>query len=147
MTLRSPWLLAGGLLSPTAAAAHLGCLLGGPSWYRFFGAGERMARGVERGALYPTLATVAIAGLLGAWGAYALSGAGVLPRLPLLRVALVLITAVYLARGLVLFFPAALRRPDLSATFLIWSSLIVLAIGLIHAIGLWRAWPALNGVS
>ena len=144
---RNPWLIAGGGLSLAAALLHLGVIVVGPGWYRFFGAGERMARGAERGALYPVLVTVAIAALLGLWGAYALSGAGVLPRLPLLRVALVLITTIYLARGAVLFFPAALRRPDLSATFLFWSSVIVLAIGLIHAIGLWRAWPALNGVS
>jgi hypothetical protein len=44
---------------------------------------------------------------------------------------------------MVLFAPAALGRPDLSAAFLLWSSGIVLAIAAIHAIGTWQAWPRL----
>ena len=27
-----------------AALLHVACIVGGPAWYRFFGAGERMAR-------------------------------------------------------------------------------------------------------
>jgi len=33
-------LTAGGAMSAVAAALHLGCILFGASWYRFFGAGE-----------------------------------------------------------------------------------------------------------
>ena len=43
----------------------------------------------------------AVAALL--WAAYALAGAGVVKPLPLLRLALVLITMVYLLRGLARF--------------------------------------------
>lgn len=141
------WLVAGGVLSAAAAVAHLACIAGGPAWYRFFGAGERLARAAERREAWPTLVTAAIAGMLSLWAAYALSGAGVLRPLPLLRIGLCAITLVYLARGAVLFVPGALRRPDLSPAFVFWSSLIVLAIGVVHAIGLARGWTALNGVS
>ena len=92
------------------------------------------------------LLATGIAAVLAVWAAYAFAGAGLIRPLPLLRLGLIAITVVYLARGLVLVFPAALRRPDLSPAFLFWSSLIVLAIGLVHAVGLVLAWPRLSGV-
>lgn len=36
-------------LSAIAALLHVGIIIGGPSWYRFFGAGERMARAAAAG--------------------------------------------------------------------------------------------------
>ena len=36
------WLIAAGVVG--AALLHLACIIGGPAWYRFLGAGERMAR-------------------------------------------------------------------------------------------------------
>jgi hypothetical protein len=144
---RNGWLLAGGLLSLLAAVAHLACIVGGSNWYRALGAGERLARAAERGAWGPALITLCIAAVLALWGGYALAGAGVLPRLPLMRAALVAITGVYLLRGAVLFVPSALRRPDLSPAFIAWSSSIVLTIGAVHAVGTWRGWHSFEGVS
>ncbi len=140
---RIPWLAIGGGLSLAAAVAHIACIVGGPEWYRFFGAGERLARAVERGEIWPHLATFGIAAILSGWAAYAFSGAGLFGRLPLLKPALLIVTAVYLLRGSVLFRPSLLARPDLSSGFLFWSSLIVLTMGAIHAIGVWRAWNTL----
>lgn len=139
------WLLLGGALSMSAAALHLAAIVGGPAWYRALGAGERMAWMVEAGRATPILVTFAIAAVLAAFGLYAWSGAGVLPRLPLLPWALIGITAIYMARGAVLVAPGALRRPDLSPAFLFWSSAVVLGFGLLHLIGTWRCWPALQG--
>jgi hypothetical protein len=137
------WLAIGGGLSLVAAALHLACIVGGPSWYRFFGAGEGMARMAEQGDWRPVVITLCVTAALAVAGAYAFSGAGLIPRLPFLRTALVVISSVYLLRGLVLFMPSALQRPDLTMTFLVWSSAIVLVIGLVHAIGTWRAWNTL----
>jgi len=139
----TPWLVAGAWLSFAASALHIGCILGGPAWYRFFGAGEGVAQAAERGEWLPTLLTLAIAAVLALWGAYALSGAGRIVRLPLPTFCLVGITAVYLLRGLILI-PLVLWRPELVDAFAVWSSLIVLAYGLVHAVGLYRAWPALR---
>ena len=144
MTAYNPWLIAAGSLSIAAGIAHLACIAGGPDWYRFFGAGEGIAQAAERGSWTPALLTAGIAAVLGLWGAYALAGAGVIGRLPMMRVALVAITAIYLARGLVILYPPALRRPDLTASFILWSSLIVLGIGIVHAIGTWTAWNRLS---
>ncbi len=137
------WLAVAGSLSLCAALAHLATIAGGPAWYRTMGAGEPIARAAERGDAFPAVITVGIALILMAWAVYAASGAGLIVRLPLLRTALVAITVVYLARGMVLFWPAVLRRPDLSPAFLFWSSTICLAIGIVHAIGTWRVWPFL----
>lgn len=137
------WLVAAGVLSLAAAVLHLAVIVGGPDWYRFFGAGERMARAAERGSPIPALTTVAIATILGVWAAYAFSGAGLIPRLPLLRTGLVAITAVYLVRGLVLV-PGLLFRPQLVDAFAVWSSLIVLVYGVAYAVGTWQAWSSLG---
>ncbi len=61
-----------------------------------------MARAAARGDWTPALITLAITAVLLMWAAYAFSGAGTLPRLPLLRTGLVTITAIYLLRGLIL---------------------------------------------
>lgn len=142
---RQMWLIAGGSLSVAASLLHLGCIIGGPDWYRFFGAGERVAQAAARGSWVPAAMTFGIASVLAIWAAYAFSGAGLIARLPLLSTGLVVISAIYLLRGLVLFFPSAFARPDLSESFLRWSSIIVLAFGLVYAIGTWRAWNSLSG--
>lgn len=137
------WLLAAGWMSVAVSLLHLACIVGGPDWYRFLGAGEDMARGAERGAPFPILITLAIAAILAVWAAYAFSAAGLIGRLPLIRTALVLISAVLLIRATV-FSLMPLGRSDLSATFLYWSSAIVLVYGLTFAIGTWKAWPLLS---
>lgn len=139
----NPILIAGGVLSAIASLLHLAVIAGGPTWYRFFGAGEGMARLAEQGSWKPTVITVGIASILAIWAAYAFSGAGLIPRLPLIRTALVLITAVYLLRGLVLI-PAFALNPGGITPFVLWSSLIVLVYGLAYAVGTWTAWPALS---
>ena len=135
----SSWLIVAAALSAAAALLHLGCIVGGPDWYRFFGAGEGMALAAARGELRPTLITLGIATVLAVWAAYAASGAGLIPRLPLLRTALVAITAVYLIRALA-FLPLHYWRPQHSDAFAIWSSAIVLIYGVVHLIGVMRAW-------
>lgn len=139
------WLIAAGWLSVAAALLHLGCIIGGPDWYRFFGAGEPIAQAAARGSWVPAVMTLGIATVLAIWAAYAFSGAGLIARLPLLRTGLIVISAIYILRGMVLFFPSAFQRPDLSETFLRWSSAIVLVYGLVYAIGTWRAWNSLSG--
>ena len=139
----NPTLITGGVLSAAASVLHLAVIIGGPSWYRFFGAGEGMARMAERGDWRAAAITVGIAGVLALWAAYAFSGAGLIARLPLLRTGLVVISAIYLVRGLLLI-PALLINQGGVQPFILWSSLIVLVYGLAYAIGTWIAWPGLS---
>lgn len=150
MTARVPynpgtaWLTIGAALSLIASLLHVAVIAGGPGWYRFFGAGEAMASAAERGAWMPALVTTGIAALLALWAAFALSGAGRLRQLPMLRTALVAISAIYLARGL-LIIPVALTTPYVQSPFDYWSSLIVLVYGVVHAVGTALAWRAMSG--
>lgn len=141
MTYNIP-LIAGAVLSAFAALLHLCVIVGGPAWYRFFGAGERMASGAAAGHWYPPVLTVVIAGVLATWAAYALSGAGVIGPLPLLAFVLPAITAVYLLRGLVAAALFVFDRRRLSA-FWVWSSLVCLVFGVVHLVGLVQVWETL----
>lgn len=137
--MRNDWLVAAGILDAIAALLHLGCIMGGAAWYRFFGAGDYMVRQAERHAIEPTLFALAIAGILAIWSAYAFSGAGVIGRLPLLRTGLIVIAAIYLLRAAAL--PVMLARlHDRTPAFLWCSSAIVLVCGLVHAAGIVRGW-------
>ena len=139
---RNAFLVTGAALSASAALLHLGCIAFGAPWYRFLGAGEQMAQLDLAGHWYPTVATLVISSILLLWSIYALSGAGVIRKLPLLRIALVAITGVYILRG---FAAAPLMRyfPGNSMTFWFWSSAICLAFGIVHFIGIRQVWARL----
>ena len=122
---------------------HIGCIIGGEEWYRFFGAGEEIAMAAAAGKMWPHLLTLGIAIVLAIWAAYAFSGAGRIRRLPLLRTGLVVITAIYLLRALLLL-PALILNPAVLTTFDVVSSLIVLVYGLAYAIGTTKAWAAMR---
>jgi len=128
------WALAAGL-DFLAAALHVGIVLGGPAWYRFFGAGERMARMAERHHPWPTLVTLAIASGLCVFGAYAMAAGGRFPDLPFAREVLIAITAVYAVRAVV---PLALSPwvASMRTTFMIVSSLICGVYALTHGMAL-----------
>ena len=114
-------LIAAAICSGVAALLHLGCIVFGGDWYRFFGAGEQMAQMAEAGHIYPTIVTLVIVTLLAIWSLYALSGAGVILRLPLLRLALCIIAAIYLLRGIA-FIPLMPMFPGNSLIFWVVSS-------------------------
>jgi hypothetical protein len=136
------YLMIAGICSFLAALAHLACIAGGPRWYLAMGAGERMAHSAARDHWYPTVVTMAIAAVLSVWGLYALSGAGILRHLPLLKPVLCSITAVYLIRGL--FFSLVKPYfPGNTPAFWYWSSGICLGIGLLHLVGLFQSWSRL----
>ena len=136
------FLVVGALLSATAAILHLAIIVGGPNWYRFFGAGERMASAAAQGRHYPAVITAGIAAVLGLWAVYALAGAGAIHPLPLVKPALIGITAIYVLRG-VAFVPAVVATGGRITPFVLWSSAICLGFGIVHLLGLIQRWPVL----
>jgi len=136
------WLVVGAVLSGVAALLHVAIVFGGAPWYRFFGAGERMASAAAAGRFYPAVVTFGIALILGCWAAYALSGAGVLPALPFLKLGLATITAIYLLRGLAII-PLLVAAREKATPFLIWSSVICVGYGVVHLVGLAQVWGQL----
>lgn len=140
---KNKFLIAAALSSAIAALAHVGCIIFGGDWYRFFGAGEQMARMAEAGHWYPTVLTSGIVVVLTIWSLYGLSGAGVIKRLPFLRLVLCLIAGIFLMRSM--FFIAILPMfPGNSLTFWLVSSSICLVIGILYAVGTYQRWPELS---
>jgi hypothetical protein len=135
-------LIAAAALSAIAALLHVCIIFGGPRWYRFFGAGERLARAAEQGKWYPGLVTFGIAAVLALWAAYALSGAGVIAPLPFLKPVLLIITAIYLLRACAILLLPFLK--GYTTAFVVWSSLICLGFGAVHLVGVVEVWPLLN---
>lgn len=135
----NPWLAAAGALSAAASAAHLAIIVGGPRWYDFFGAGPRMVRLAEQGSPKAALITFGIAAVLAVWAAYAFSGAGLIPRLPLLKLGLAAISAIYLLRA-VGYIPALYAAGAAVGAFAWISSAIVLLYAVVHIVGTLQLW-------
>ena len=138
------FLIAAAICTALAALAHIGCIIFGADWYRFFGAGEQMAQMAEAGDWYPAVVTSVIVIFLAIWSLYALSAAGVIRRLPLLRLALCLIASIFLIRGIsfVMLMP---MFPENSLTFWLVSSGICLMIAILYAVGTYQQWAELGG--
>lgn len=138
------YLIAAACLSAVAALIHVGCIIFGAPWYRFFGAGEQMAVMAEQGMTKPTIITSFIVVVLAIWSLYALSAAGVIGRLPFLRLAMVVISIIYISRGLAGFYLVSQSiHLGRSAEFWVFSSIICLSIGVIHLVGLKQQWVGL----
>lgn len=120
--------------------------LGAPA-YRYFGAGEEMARAAEAGSWRPALVTLGLVVIFAAWSAYAFSGAGWLQPLPLLAPALWTIGVVFTLRGLVFVPQLAMRllgfRGVVPVRHVVFSA-AALGIGLAYVLGTWQAWASLR---
>lgn len=139
------FLVMAGVLSFVASIAHIAIVIGGPAWYRFFGAGESMALMAEQGMIKPIVITLLISVILAVWGAYAWSAAGLLPALPMLKFVLILISVIYLLRGVMGLIAPFVDHPLVSqnsAGFWVWSSLICLCFAAVHIKGVFDKWPA-----
>jgi len=136
------WLIIAAVLNAVAAFMHLCCIYVGAPLFRFLGT-EAMARMYEAGNYsHPVAVCLVLATILSVWSAYALSGAGVIPKLPLLRFVLVGIATVYLLRGI--SFPFIMPYfPENTMLFWYCSSAIVFTLGLIHLIGIKQVWTQL----
>jgi hypothetical protein len=98
----SRWLTAAAALCFGIALLHLAIIFMGPYAYGYVGV-PKLGRAEAAGSMVPDLMSAGLVLVFAGFGAYALSGAGRIRRLPLLPVALVLIGAVFTVRGLVLF--------------------------------------------
>ena len=139
-------LLAAGMLSGCVAVLHVAIMLYGGNSYRYFGAGERMARMAERGSSEPAVITTTLVLLFGAWAAYAFSGAGVIAPLPWLRSSLPMIGFVYTARGLVVipqvFLWLSVGSAGVPLRHLVFST-ASLVVGATYVAGTYLAWRTL----
>ncbi|MES9851014.1 MAG: hypothetical protein ABW170_04195 [Candidatus Thiodiazotropha sp. L084R] len=124
-------LIVAGCFSLLAALLHIAIIIGGADWYRYFGAGEELAQLSEQGSLLPAAITMFIASIFIVWAIFAFSGAGLVRRLPWIKPALIVITFIYLARGLGII-PLMFLSPDILDNFLVVTSIISAAVGSLH---------------
>jgi hypothetical protein len=136
-----------GVLSALVALLHFAVIFMGAPAYRYLGAGERMAVMAERGSPVPGAITLVLTAMFAVWSAYAFSGAGLIPRLALLRTGLLGIGLIYTLRGFVVFAQVfLLLRTSASVIPIrhVGFSAVSLVIGLCYLIGTWRAWERLT---
>jgi putative oxidoreductase len=140
------YLLLVGMAAVAGAALHIAILVGGPDWYAFFGAPRGLVEMARAGNLRAPISCLVIAAFLALLAAYAFSGAGVIRRLPFLRLALGAIAAVLILRG-VLFIPLIVWRPGALSgicncrsvdAFIVVTSALCLAMGAGYALGALR---------
>lgn len=138
------YLLIAAVLNASVALIHLGIVIGGPTWYRFFGAGEEMAKMAASGNPQATITTLFLVFVFAVWSIYALSASAVIRKLPLTKTVIFTIACIYTMRGL-MGLPVVLLidHPYLNEladklTFMIISSLICLIFGCIHFIGWYK---------
>ncbi len=141
-------LILGSALTFLGSMLHIAIIIGGPDWYLASGAGEDLANLAEAGSIYPAfLGSILVCIFLG-WSLYGLSGAGVIRRLPFLKLCLLLIAGLCIVRGIYGFFvPFLFPTPyviHLGTFFWVSSSIIWLAIGLFYAIGIRSNWGYIN---
>jgi hypothetical protein len=140
------WLKLGGVLSFAVALLHVIIIIVGPSAYRYFGAGEDMAKGAESGSAFPALLTLTLVGIFTIWGFYGFSGANVVRRLPFLKTVLLLIGAVYTLRGVAVFqelLQIATSSMEVAPRKVVFS-LVSLVIGLTYLLGTISNWKSLG---
>jgi len=90
--------------------------------------------------------TFLLAVVFAVWGLYALSGAGAIRRMPLLRIVLILIGAVYTLRGIAVFqqiFQTATASAKVEPRDIVFS-LVSLGIGLAYLTGTAANWRSLR---
>lgn len=121
--------------------------VGGPG-YRYFGAGEEMAQMTESGSWIPAVVTLTLSTVFFVFAAYAWSAGRFIRRLPVLRIAVLCIGAVYFLRGLsVVLDLGRLLSPGSSLTRWTLFSAIALAIGLLYLVPTLMSWKALTPVT
>ncbi|MFH0350649.1 MAG: hypothetical protein ACHBMF_01770 [Chromatiales bacterium] len=135
------WLLMAAAVSFFVAILHVVIVLIGPSAYSFFG-GQRLARLAESGSSSPVIQTLSLAAVHALFGSYALAGAGIIRRLPLLTVALFAIGGMYAFRGLSAIEQALqlLRDPDSLPFRVLLYSLVSFATGCAYIVGSVKRW-------
>ena len=128
-------LLLGGIASLLVAVLHV-VLAIRPQLYRCFGA-EQLAELAQKGSRFVVPVTIGLALMFAGWGAYGLSGAGVIGQLPLLQAALIAIGGLYVFGSLNLASAFVKALGSGHALRYAVFAIGALTVGLLHLVGAW----------
>ena len=122
--------------------------VGGPG-YRYFGAGEEMARAAEAGKAHPTVVTAGLTFTFAFFALYVFSAAGYVRHLPLAKYVVAAIGVLYLLRG-ILIAPQAVwlyrHAGALPVRFLVFSG-VALVLGVMCLQGVALIWKDAESVA
>ena len=127
-------LLIAATIAFATALAHLSCIFLGPECYSAQMAPPVVVESAKANTLLAPVGTVIVSAIFGVLGCYALSGAKLLPRLPLLNIGIYAIATVCIIRGL-LPLQYWLRFPDRVDTDVLIVGLVWLFVGLCYVLG------------
>ena len=128
------WIYLAAAIASLGSAIHVGAIFGGADWFAFFNAPPLVVESARTGTLLAPLSAAAIAGLMALCAVYACSAAGLIRRLPLLRLMLAGMAGVCLLRALILP-PLAITHPELRNVFEIVAAIVWGLAGVGFAIG------------
>jgi hypothetical protein len=116
------------------ALAHLSCLYFGPECYASQLAPEQLIESANNETYLAPLANVVVSTIFIIWGFYALSGAGLIRKLPLLKISIYLIAILCIVRG-ILPLQVWLRNPEIVNDRAFYYGVGWLITGLLYVIG------------
>lgn len=117
------WTYLAGIIALIGVAIHIAAIIGGPSWYAYFGAPPSIVQSARDGTWLAPVGGLIIAGLMAICAAYAFSALCVIRRLPLLRTGLAGMATICLLRAFVLL-PLMINHPVLRNSFEIVASIV-----------------------
>jgi putative oxidoreductase len=130
------YLTLAGVMSSLIGLLHLVIIFSGPDAYLYFGAGKEMADGDAAGSIIPDLVTLGVAVVFFVFAAYAFSGAGLIRPLFGLKKILIIISLIFLLRGLVVMADLAvyLTTPGYPFRNIVFS-VVSLVTGIFYFLG------------
>ncbi len=132
-------LVLGAVLPILGGLLHILIIFGGYYWHQYFHAPQFILESVSAGTWLAPIAGIIVASLFILSGLYALSAAGLVRRLPFLKLGLLVIGILFTVRGLLLFH-LIYWKPEVIDAFRVISGLIFLFSGLAFLVGTYFRW-------
>lgn len=133
----------GGYINILIAIGHIVGLFWAQQMYDYTGVGDRMRENATIHPLLPYAITIVVAIAFLLFGLYALSAAGVIKELPLLKVGVFSIATIYLLRGLIGIVINVFVESPFLLHHLIFS-LFALIIGILYLLGGLKKWQIIR---
>ena len=127
-------LVVAGIIATSTAVAHLSCIYLGPQCYSIQMAPQVVIESAQAGTLLAPLGTIVVATIFLLFAAYAFSAAGLVRKLPFLKVVVNVIGILCIVRG-ILPLQLWLRHPEKVSQIVLNVGLAWLAVGLCFSIG------------
>ncbi len=122
------------LISIATAIAHLSCIFIGPACFEAQMAPPEIVESAVKGTMLAPITTLIISGLFVCCSIFALSGAGLIKRLPYVSTVLALIAVLCMLRGIGTV-PLSFLFPEMVSTFSILAGFIWFLSGLLFGYG------------